>query len=64
MEYKDLTESMINGLKENEHVESLVAFMADRSIQVRTTDGEIFNIGIKRTQEKIKRPPIFQRDVK
>lgn len=61
IEIKDMASIILEGLKQDECIESVVMFMNEKSLQVRTTDGAIFNIGVVKTQHKINREPVYER---
>lgn len=60
-EVGEITLTMLEGLKRNERVESVVVFMDGKSLQVRMTDGTMFNVGIAKTQHKINRKAVYEK---
>ncbi len=61
VEVIDVATFIAKGLEGENKIESIITFMGDKSLQVRTTDGGVFNVCIVRTQNRINRQPIYQR---
>ena len=61
MEIQDIAKILIEGIKFSPEIETVVAFMNDKSLQITTVNGEMFNVCVVKARTKINRKPIYER---
>ena len=62
MEEEKIAKCIVNGLALDARIERVVSFCGDKSLQVFTVDGDLYNIGIRRAHTVIKREAVYEKE--
>lgn len=54
--------ALVEGARALSDVEMVVTFSNDKALQITMSDGEMFNVSIVKTQNKIQRKPVYQKE--